>query len=88
MSVVRKPAARKFVEFSEIFSEMDDAVLGIASVLRGARYKAGLSQVELAKKLHITQGDLSKMERGKRSIGKVLAQRLGKILDIDYRVFL
>jgi DNA-binding XRE family transcriptional regulator len=56
--------------------------------LRGARTKAGLTQVELAKKTDIPQTHLSAMETGKRTIGKKLARRLGQVLKIDYRVFL
>ena len=47
-----------------------------------------MTQVELAKKLNITQGDLSKMEHGKRPIGKKMAKKLSVILNIGYRVFL
>lgn len=34
-------------------------MLRIASILRGARYKENMTQVNLAKKLKITQSDLS-----------------------------
>ena len=77
-----------FVAADEVFPELADNKQRPAAVLRGARYKDGLSQIELAEKLGITQGDLSKMENGKRSIGKKMAIRLGKILKIDYRIFL
>jgi len=43
---------------------------------------------ELARKLGVAQGDLSKMETGKRSIGKEMAHRLAGVFDTDYRVFL
>lgn len=59
---------------------------GIA--LRGARIKEGFSQLKLAKKLNIPQYNLSKMETGKRPIGRKMAKRLAEILKIDYRVFL
>jgi len=59
-----------------------------AAVLRGARTTAGLSQIELAAKIGIDQTNLSKMENGKRPIGKELAKRLGEVLNVDYRVFL
>ncbi|OFZ55574.1 MAG: hypothetical protein A2428_14565 [Bdellovibrionales bacterium RIFOXYC1_FULL_54_43] len=60
----------------------------IGSTVRGARHKEGLSQIELAGRLGVTQGDLFKMENGKRPIGKKMAMRLGRLLKIDYRVFL
>jgi len=81
-------AKKDWVEFSEAFPELNDPAKRIAAALRGARYKAELTQVELAKRLEITQGDLSKMEHGKRPVGKKLAQRIAKIVDVDYRVFL
>lgn len=56
--------------------------------LRGARLKERYSQTELAQRLGISQSNLSKMERGKRTIGKKMAQRLGTILRINYRLFL
>lgn len=57
-------------------------------MLRGLRYREDLTQVQLAKKLGITQGNLSAMERGRRPIGKTMALRLAKIFNTDYRIFL
>jgi len=59
-----------------------------AYMLKVARSMADMTQTELAKKLHMPQGNLSQIECGKRSIGKSLAKKLGKILGKDYRVFL
>ncbi len=59
---------------------------GIA--LRGARYREGLSQKELALACKITQDNLSRMENGKRVIGETIAKRLAKVLKIDYRLLL
>lgn len=59
---------------------------GIA--LRGARYRAGLSQKELALQCRISQDNLSRMENGKRAIGENVAKRLAKVLDVDYRLLL
>ena len=84
----QKTEKEDWVEFSDIFPELNDPAERIASALRGARFKAELTQIELAQKLKVTQGDLSKMEHGKRPIGKKLVQRLAKILDVDYRIFL
>jgi DNA-binding XRE family transcriptional regulator len=58
------------------------------SVIRGYRAREGMTQIGLAKKLGVTQGDLSKMENGKRTVGKEMAHRLAKVFDTDYRVFL
>lgn len=54
---------------------------GIA--LRGARFREGLSQKELAKRCGISQENISKMENGQRPIGEKVAKKLAKALKID-----
>lgn len=78
----------EFIHIEDILPKLRDKAERVGAALRGARYKEDITQVELAKKLKITQGDLSKMEHGKRPIGSKLAQRIGKILKVDYRIFL
>jgi plasmid maintenance system antidote protein VapI len=58
------------------------------AVIRGFRAREDMTQIELARKLGVTQGDLSKMENGKRPVGKELANRLAKVFNTNYRVFL
>ncbi|WP_462137009.1 helix-turn-helix transcriptional regulator [Candidatus Mycalebacterium sp.] len=53
--------------------------------LRAYRTRADLTQVALAKKTNIRQTHLSEMENNKRPIGKVLAKKLAKTLNFDYR---
>lgn len=77
-----------YLTIEDIDPKMKDPSLRTASILRGARYKEGMSQIELADKLGIAQSDLSKMENGKRTIGKNLAKRIADILHVDYRIFL
>jgi ribosome-binding protein aMBF1 (putative translation factor) len=72
----------------DVFAEAFEKYSKVGAVLQGARLKEEMSQVELAKKLKINQSDLSKMEHGKRPIGKKMAKKLSAILNIDYRVFL
>lgn len=50
--------------------------------------KEGLSQVELSGLTGIPQRHISEMEHGKRTIGKEIARRLAKALNVDYRIFL
>jgi DNA-binding XRE family transcriptional regulator len=57
-------------------------------LLKGLRIRENSSQVEFAKKIHVTQANLSKMENGKRPIGKIIAKRIEKIFGTDYRHFL
>jgi transcriptional regulator with XRE-family HTH domain len=57
-------------------------------LLKGVRGRESLTQVEFAAKLGITQANLSKMENGRRPIGKAMAKRIGKMFRVDYRYFL
>lgn len=75
-------------EDSETLKTFDAKFTSAGACIQGARLKEGLTQEELAAKLDISQTNLSKMELGKRPIGKKMAKRLSKILKIDYRVFL
>ena len=84
LSIVQNEEA---LPYDYAFPHMKDAAKRAASVLRGFRHRDGLSQVELAKKISVTQGDLSKMEAGKRPIGRQIAERLAKIFKTDPRVF-
>ena len=57
-------------------------------VLRGARYREGVSQKELAKLCNISQDNLSKIENGRRTVGEKVAKRLAEALHFDYRLLL
>lgn len=73
---------------SDIIKLLDAKFTSAGAILQGARIKEGLSQVELAEKLKVSQTNLSKMELGKRPIGKAMAKRIAVILKVDFRVFL
>ena len=60
--------------------------LGLA--LRGARYREGISQKELAKRTGISQENISRMENGKRAVGEQVAKKLAKVLRIDFELLL
>lgn len=55
-------------------------------VLRGMRYREGMSQKELAQKSKVSQNEISKIENGKRAVGDKVAKRLAAALNIDYRL--
>jgi DNA-binding XRE family transcriptional regulator len=57
-------------------------------MLRGARYREDLTQVQLAEASGIPRRHISEMENNRRSIGKERAKRLAEVLKVDYRVFL
>lgn len=73
---------------SETIKKLDHKYSRPGACLQGARIKEGLSQVDLADKLGISQSNLSKMELGKRPIGKAMAKRIADILNVDYHIFL
>ncbi|HSX37818.1 MAG TPA: helix-turn-helix transcriptional regulator [Chlamydiales bacterium] len=57
-------------------------------MLRGCRYKKGVTQLELSEEIGVNQHHISEMENGKRPIGKEMARRLAEFFKTDYRVFL
>jgi ribosome-binding protein aMBF1 (putative translation factor) len=77
------------VPWRDLFKDRFEAAGGeSAYMIKTNRKAAGLTQNELADRLKIPQGNLSQMESGKRAVGKAMAQKLGKIFGLDYRVFL
>ena len=75
-------------EIEELFYKLDKAYTKPGLALKGSRTKENISQKKLANLLGIPQSNVSEMENGKRSIGKKMARRLSKILNIHYKVFL
>jgi hypothetical protein len=75
------------VPWREAYREYSEREL-IGKALAGARYREGLTQIQLSEMTGIPQRNISEMETGKRPIGKEMAKRLGKVLNISYKVFL
>lgn len=78
----------KTVAAEKVLPELADDALRPATMLRGARYKADMTQKELADVLGIRQHHLSEMENAKRPIGKQMAKRLAEVFKSDYRLFI
>ncbi|HET9843454.1 MAG TPA: helix-turn-helix transcriptional regulator [Gammaproteobacteria bacterium] len=76
------------VDAAILFAEMDKKYTEAGVLLRGTRHREQLSQKDFAEKIKITQSDLSKMENGRRPIGKIIAKRIEKEFGVDYRYFL
>lgn len=76
------------VEPADVFLTLNRRYTKPGALLRGLRVRENLSQVELAKKINVTQSNLSQMELGKRPIGKNVGKRIEKLFDVDYRNFL
>ena len=73
---------------TELFPELGDPHKTPGIALRGVRLRLDMTQKEMAEKIGVSQGDLSKMEKGERPIGKKIAMRIGKAINVDYRRFL
>lgn len=56
---------------------------GIATRIKKTREAKGITQAQLAKKLGVTQSDVSKIESGSRDIGVVLLSKIARVLDVD-----
>lgn len=72
----------------DIFLEINQKYTKPGALLRGLRARENLTQVQLADKLRVTQSDISQMENGTRVIGRIIAQRIEKLFDVNYRSFL
>ena len=59
-----------------------------ANMLIGARGKESITQIQLSELTGIPRRHISDMENGRRPIGKQNAQKFGKALNINYRLFL
>ncbi len=70
----------------EAFSVYTDNEPGIC--LAGARQKNNLTQDALSKLTNVPRRHISEMENNRRPIGKGSAKKMGKVLGVDYRVFL
>ncbi|MFZ3115607.1 MAG: helix-turn-helix transcriptional regulator [Syntrophales bacterium] len=75
------------VPWREAYPQCSEAQL-IGKALAGARYREGLTQMQLSELTGIPQRHISEMENGKRIIGKEMAKCLGKALNIGYKMFL
>ena len=76
------------VPVEEVFPDLADPARRPGVMLKGARLKKELTQVQLAKKIGIPQSHISAMENGSRPIGKNMGRRFAKFFKTDYRLFL
>jgi DNA-binding XRE family transcriptional regulator len=88
ISQIKRYEIKESLTPEEVFKDLHNCHSKPGIMIQGLRYRENLTQAKLAKRLKVTQGDLSKMENGKRSVGKVIAKRLAKIFKSDYRIFL
>lgn len=74
--------------WEELAKDRLEAYKKAGLVLRGARHRENMSQMQLAQKSKVHQNEISKIENGKRAVGKQVAQRLAEALNFDYRLLL
>ena len=72
----------------ELFESLDRERTQAGALLRGLRSRENMSQTEFSKIIDVTQANLSKMENGKRPIGKQVAKRISASFDVNYKYFL
>lgn len=77
----------KSVGVDEVFANINKKYTKPGALLRGLRVRENLTQAEMAKKIKVTQSDISQMENGTRGIGRIIAKRIEKLFGVDYRSF-
>ncbi len=88
VDTTQKKKSKVTISIQDLFDKLDEKYTKAGALLKGLRLREGLSQVAFAKKINITQANLSAMENGRRSIGKIIAKRIQKIFGTNYRYFL
>ncbi len=78
----------KNISAEAIFAKLDRKRTKPGALLKRLRSRENLTQVAFAKKIGVSQANLSKMENGARNIGKTVAMRIARVFNIDYRTFL
>jgi len=74
------------VESDKVFAAINSKYSKLGAIVRGIRYKENLSQKKFASKIKISQADLSKIENGKRAIGKTIINRIVKQFKINKNI--
>jgi DNA-binding transcriptional regulator YiaG len=62
----------------DAFAEINAKYSKTGALLKAVRLRECMSQKEFAALINVTQGDLSKMEHGKRPVGKIIVSRIAK----------
>ncbi|GJM07630.1 MAG: hypothetical protein DHS20C10_13640 [marine bacterium B5-7] len=75
------------VSAEDMFASHDKKYTRAGALLKGLRAREGLSQVVFAKRIGVSQANLSKMENGARPIGMTIAKRIAKSFDVNVNYF-
>ncbi len=85
---IQSERMEELVAADKVFKNFDKKYGKVGVTIRGLRFRDKLTQKDLATRLNIQQTHISQIENGKRVVGKNLAQKLAKIFETDYRLFL
>ena len=80
---LEKHCESESVAWEELASDRLAKYKASGLALRGARYREGMSQKELAQRSGVSQENISRMENGHRPVGDRVAKKLAKVLHID-----
>lgn len=76
------------VDWRSAFGDLIEKFTEAGAALRGFRLREGMTQTELADQIGVDQANISKMEHGKRPIGKTMAKKFAALFKTDYKTFL
>jgi DNA-binding XRE family transcriptional regulator len=79
---------KKSIPWREALKDRIEEFTEPGLMLRGYRYKADMTQKEVANELGISQHRVSELENGKRAVSKQMAQKFGELFKTNYRRFL
>ena len=76
------------ISAQDLFEGLDRLRTEAGALLKGVRARENMNQIEFAEAIGVTQANLSKMEHGKRPIGKQIAKRIEQVFRVNYKYFL
>jgi len=82
-----KPKKRS-IPWREVFKDRIEKFTEPGLMLKGYRYKADMTQKEVAEEVGISQHRISELENGKRAVSKQMAHKFGELFKTNYRRFL
>jgi len=78
----------ELIPASEVFKHIDEKYGAIGANIRGYRYRDGMTQIELAKKLGISKNAVYNMEYSRLKVDKKMAQKLAQIFRTTPKMFI
>lgn len=89
---MKTKSAKRFLDkklkektFVKAYQEIED-LLRVGVTIAAAREKAGLSQAQLARKLHTTQSVISRIENGNQNLSLKMLAKIAKCLQCEVQL--